>query len=374
MTLLRCVVLLSTLAIIMGPAAAQTPPNPYHEVPNFAKFPEGRMWGHVFGVGIDSHRNVWALDRCEGSSCVGSNLPPIHEFDSSGKYLKSLGEGLFVFPHSLFVDKDDNIWVTDCGVSDGKGNQVLKLSPDGKVLLTLGKKGVFGGGPENFIGPTDLVVAPNGDIFVADGHAAGPLGGGEFYGWDKGNNEGSLMRIAKFSKDGKFIKSWGKLGTGPGEFNVPHGISIDSTGRIFVADRGNNRLQIFDQDGNFLKEWKQFGKPIGVFVDKKDIVYVADSDSNAGLWSWKYSVNEPCPSVSCVKRVQTPPDVGLDNQSFTQGVRIGSAKDGVVRAYIPPIMGPTGPTNLTKRLTVDANGDVFLAEGRTMHLRKYIKN
>jgi hypothetical protein len=372
MSLIRSVVLFSALALITTLAAAETLPDPYHEIPNFAKFPEGRMWGHVFGVGVDSHGNVWALDRCEASSCVGSNLPPIHEFDSTGKYLKSFGEGLFVFPHSLFIDKDDNIWVADCGVSDGKGNQVLKLSPDGKVLLALGKKGVFGGGPDNFIGPTSAVVAPNGDIFVADGHAAGPLGGGEFYGWNKGADEGSLMRVAKFSKDGTFIKSWGKLGTAPGDFNVPHGITLDSMGHVIVADRGNNRVQIFDQDGKFLKEWKQFGKPIDVFVDTKDMMYVADSDSNAGLWSWKYSVENPC--ASCVKRVRTPPDVGLDNHEFTQGVRIGSVKDGVVKYYIPPHMGPGGPTNLTERLMVDVHGTVYLAEGRTMHLRKYVKN
>jgi hypothetical protein len=371
MTLIRSVFFLCALAIITGMAAAQTPTDSYREVPNFAKLPEGRLWGHVFGVGVDSHGNVWALDRCEAASCVGSNLPPIHEFDSTGKYLKSIGEGLFVFPHSLFVDKDDNVWVADCGVSDSKGNQVLKLSPEGKVLLALGRKGVFGGAPDNFIGPTDAAVAPNGDIYVADGHAAGPLGGGEFYGWDKRNDEGSRMRIAKFSKDGTFIKSWGRLGTAPGEFNVPHGVSVDSTGRVFVADRGNNRMQVFDQDGNFLKEWKQFGKPIGVYIDAKDMMYVSDSDSNAGLWSWKYSVNNPC--ASCVKPVRRPPDVGLDNLSFMQGTRIGSTKDGVVRYYIPPHMGPDGPTSLPERVAADALGNVYLAEGRTTNLRKYVK-
>ena len=371
MTLIRRMTLLCAFVMMTVLAAAQTPPNPYHEVEDWAKLPEGRIWGHVFGVGVDSHGNVWAVDRCAGSSCDDSDLAPIHEFDPSGKHLKSFGAGLFVFPHSLYVDKDDDIWVTDCGVRNGRGNQVFKLSPDGKVLLTLGKKGVLGGAQDNFVGPTDLVVAPNGDIFVADGHAALPLGGGQYYGFQQGDNAKASMRIVKFSKDGKFIKAWGTGGAGPGEFNVPHGIAIDSTGRVFVADRGNNRIQIFDQDGKFLDQWKQFGKPIGIFIDAKDTLYVADADSNANLWQWKYSVKDPC--ASCVKRVPRPPDVGLDNRSFTQGIRIGSARDGKVIAYIPPHMGPEGPTTLTERLAADANGNVYLADARTMNLRKFGK-
>jgi hypothetical protein len=367
MFLVRCAVLVCAFAIS---AAAQTVSNPYHEIRNWAQLPEGRIWGHVFGVGIDSHANVWVLDRCGETSCVSSNLAPIQEFDSSGKFVKSFGEGLFVFPHSLYVDKDDNLWITDCGVRDGKGNQVFKISPDGKVLLTLGKKGVLGGSPDNFVGPTDVVIGPNGDIFVADGHAALALGGGEFYG-NTNVGERSRMRVLKFSKDGTFIKSWGKEGLGPGEFNVPHGIAMDSTGRVFVADRGNNRIQIFDQDGKYLGEWKQFGKPCGIFIDAKDNIYVADSDSNKDIWDWKYSVDKPC--ATCVKRVRRPPDVGLDNTAFTQGVRIGSTKDGVVRAYIPPHVGPEGPTTLTERVTADAKGDVYLADARTMELRVYVK-
>ena len=370
MMFVRCALVLGASAAI-ALAEAKPAPNLYREVPDWAKLPEGEMWGHVFGAGFDTHGNVWVLDRCGGSSCVGSNAPPIREFDSAGRYIKSIGEGLFVFPHSLLVDRDDNLWITDCGVKDGRGNQVFKLSPDGKVLLTLGKKGVLGGSPDNFVGPTDLTIAPNGDIFVADGHAALALGGGEFYGFAKSDSAGSRMRILRFSKDGRFIGAWGKEGTGPGEFNVPHGISIDSAGRLFVADRGNNRVQIFDQNGKYIAEWKQFGKPCGLFIDARDNLYVVDSDSNQDLYDWKYSTDNPC--ASCVKRVIRPPDVGLDNAEFTQGVRIGSVKDGVVKAFIPAITGPEGPINLTERITVDAVGNVYLAEGRTMNLRKYVR-
>jgi hypothetical protein len=346
-------------------------PTPYHLVEHWGQLPSGRIWGHVFGVGIDSHNNVWVLDRCGEASCVNSNVAPIQEFDASGKFIKSFGNGMFVFPHSLLVDKENHIWITDCGVKGGRGNQVFKLDEDGNVLLTLGKRGVLGGSPDNFLGPTDVAVSDDGTIFVADGHAALALGGGEFYGFAKGEEKSSRMRILKFDKTGKFLLAWGKEGTGPGEFNVPHGIALDSTGRVFVADRGNNRIQIFDQQGNYLTEWKQFGKPCGIFIDAKDNIYVADSDSNYDLWDYKYSVDDPC--ASCVKRIRRPPDVGLDNITFTEGIRIGSTKDGVVRAYIPPRMSPAGPIDLTERISVDATGDVYLADARTLHIRKYVK-
>ena len=139
---------------------------------------------------------------------------------------------------------------------------MFKFSPDGKVLLTLGKAGVAGSGPDEFNAPSAVVTAPNGDIFVADGHG--------------GNTN---ARIVKFAKDGKFIKTWGKKGSGPGEFDTPHALAFDSQGRLFVGDRSNNRIQIFDQDGKFLDEWTQFSRPSGIFIDKNDIIYVADSES-----------------------------------------------------------------------------------------------
>jgi hypothetical protein len=346
-------------------------PNPYREIPDWAKLPPGRMWGHVFGVGIDSHGNVWVMDRCAAASCVDSNVAPIQEFDSSGNYIKSIGAGLFEFPHGLYVDKNDDVWVSDAGVRNGKGNQVLKLSPDGKVLMRLGEAGVFAGSATNFCGPAAVTVGSNGDIFVTDGHAAVTGGGGEFLLGQKRQCGGFYMRIVKFSKDGTFIKAWGKYGSGPGDFYTPHGIAIDSTGRVFVADRGNSRIEIFNQDGKFLGQWKQFGKPCDVFIDANDNIYVADSDSSKNLWQWTYSVDNPC--ASCLMRTIRPADVGVTNPDFVQGIRIGSTKDGIVRAFTPPHMGPYGPTTLTERLAVDAKGTVYLADSRTQDLRVYVK-
>jgi virginiamycin B lyase len=348
-------------------------PNPYRAVENWLRMPEGQwLGGGTYATGVDSHGNVWILTRCGLSSCGDSNEPALLQFDSSGKFVKGIGRGLFAVPHGLFIDQEDNLWVADDGIAGGRGNQVTKLSPDGRVLLTLGKKGVMGGGPENFIGPSDVLIAPNGDIFVADGHAVMPTGGGQSLGYDPRVSDPTHMRVAKFSKDGKFIKAWGKFGTGPGEFNVPHGLAMDSQGRLFVADRGNNRIQIFDQDGKFLDEWKQFGKPVSVFIDSHDTLYAIDSDSIANVTDWKYSsIGNSC--AGCLVRTPRLTDVGLDSPDFTQGIRIGSAKDGVVRAFIPTLVGPNGPTNLPEYMSVDPKGNLYVAASRTEKILRYVK-
>ena len=318
--------IVAVIAILGGSARAQS--NPYHVVENWAKLPEGRTWGQVIGVDVDRSGNVWIFDRCGGTTCAGSNLAPILKFDREGKLLKGLGEGMFVFPHGLYVDKDGNVWVTDGQGKDGKGQQVVKFSPEGKVLLTLGKAGVAGDGPDTFHAPSDVVVAPNGTIFVADGH------GGE-----------TNARIVKFSKDGKFLKAWGKKGSAPGEFDSPHTISMDSKGRLFVGDRSNSRIQIFDQDGKFLEEWKQFGRPSGIFIDGTDTIYVTDSTSDEKL-----------------------------NPGFPKGIRIGSAKDGIVKALIPPLGPAEKPTSVTEGVAADARGNVYGGETQSRNLRKYVRN
>jgi len=321
-------------------------------------------------VAWDSHGNIWTLDRAD---------PPILEFDSSGKFIKSIGKGLpFVGVHFLHIDKDDNLWVSDNLYRSGKGNRVTKLDPDGKVLLTLGT-GAKGGSPENFMGPVGIVTAPNGDVFVTDGHFVEPDGGsramaGEYFNWQQGSREVTHSRIAKFSKDGKFLKQWGRTGSAPGEFYGPHGIAMDSQGRIFVADRGNNRIQIFDQEGKLLDIWTQFGKPCDVSIDANDNIYVVDSDSNGSLKNWKYSTLD---QVNCAKcelfQVPRLVDVGSPDPVYAQGIRIGSAKDGKVRAFIPAHMGPEGPLTIPERSRADSKGNLFLSEGRTNDMKVYVK-
>jgi sugar lactone lactonase YvrE len=296
-------------------------PNPYREDAGWGKLPAGAKWAGVISVDPAPNGDIWVFHRSD---------PPLLRFDSTGKVVKSFGEGLFVQAHGMTVDRDGNVWVTDAQIKDGKGNQVFKFSPDGKLLMSLGKAGVAGAGNDVFSGPADVAIAQNGDIFVADGHMA----------------DTPVNRIMRFSKDGKFITAWGKRGEGPGEFDTPHSIAIDSRGRIFVADRSNGRMQIFDADGHFIDQWKQFGRPSGVFIDRNDNMYVADSQSNS-----------------------------TQNPGFTRGIRIGSARDGKVTALIPFVEPDPEKNNNAgvEGVTVDAKGNVFAAEVSTEILKKYMK-
>ena len=313
-------VVLVIAVMIVSAIAVHAQSNPYRLAEGWPQLPAGVKFGAVISVDVDARGNIWVFHR---------NDPTILQFAPSGKFLKSLGAGMFVQPHGMTIDRDGNLWVTDAQNKDGKGQQVFKLNPDGKVLMTLGKAGVSAEGPDTFNGPTDVVIAPNGDIFVSDGHVANANG-----------------RIVKFSKDGKFIKTWGKKGKGPGEMDTPHAIAMDSRGRLFVADRGNSRIQIFDQDGKFLDQWKQFGRPSGVSIDKNDTIYVVDSQSNAML-----------------------------NPGFKRGLRVGSAKDGKVTALVPFVETDPDKNNNAgmEGVAADAMGNVCVGETTTQILKKLVR-
>jgi DNA-binding beta-propeller fold protein YncE len=252
--------------------------------------------------------------------------PPILEIDpESGKILKSWGVGLMRWPHSIYMDAAGFLWIVDAGIGSapelklnkpiesgvkaGRGHQVTKLTPEGKVLMSLGTAGVPGLGRDVFNAPTGVVVAPNGDIFVSDGH------GGD-----------TNARVVKFSKDGKFIKDWGKKGAGPGEFNAPHAIAMDSQGRVLVADRSNSRVQVFDQDGRFIAEWKQFGAPSGIAVMPDDTMFVTSSHK----------------------------------------ITIGNAKDGTVLGVIDKDIDAEG-------IAVDGRGHVYASEVFNRTLKKFTR-
>jgi sugar lactone lactonase YvrE len=331
---LWCGTTLAALAISATPSGAQAPtsaaanvaPNAYRADEGWAKQPMGRGFGSTIGLNVARDgKSMWIYDRCGGDSCERSKIAPLNKYDADGHVVASIATGLTVFPHGLFVDKEDNIWITD-GRADKdrkKGHTVMKLSPEGNVLMTLGTPGQAGEDAVHFNAPSDVAVAPNGDIFVADGHG-----------------EKTNARIVKFSADGKFIKAWGKEGSAPGEFDVPHGLAFDSQGRLFVADRANNRLQIFDQDGNFIAEWKQFGRPSGIWIDKNDVVYVADSQSSEKT-----------------------------NPGFKQGIRIGDAKDGKVTGFIEETQFP----GALEGVGVDDKGNIFAGYTNAQNLRRFVK-
>ena len=326
--------------------AAQPPATTYRLVDDWPHLPasmNGGAWGETIGVDHDPDGNVWVLHRCfatepaGAATCVGRDeIPPILKFDPSGQLLDSWGEARFAFPHGFHIDPDGNVWATDANGSEtvlglsagGRGHQVFKFSPAGELLLTLGRSGVAGSGPDTFDRPTDVAVAPNGDIFVTDGH-------------------GMNNRVVKFAEDGRFITAWGQTGSAPGDFNQPHTISLDSQGRVFVGDRSNSRIQIFDPDGNFIAEWTQFGRPSGMFIDADDRLYVTDSTSNS-----------------------------RNNPGWERGSYIGSAEDGSVVDFIPdPDLDQQEENRISgaSGITADSQGSVYAADVGPRRVRKYAK-
>lgn len=328
-------------------------PNPYQTVTGWAKLPEGRTWGSTSAVEIDKDGvSIWVAERCQQNSCTGSSLPSILKFDANGNLVKSFGEGMLNFPHGIHVDRDGNIWVTDGqdnrprgrrgGGADAApppapdpstiyGHQVFKFSPDGKLLMTLGTKG---GGRDSlwFWAPNDVLVAPNGDIWVAEGHSSAA---------------GSNARLFKFDRTGKLLKIIGSFGSGPDQFDQPHALAMDSRGRLFVGDRSNNRIIIMDQEGKILDTWYQFSRPSGIYIDAQDRIYVADSESG--------SVGNGRP------------------RTWTRGIRIGSAKDGSVIAFIPdPAQNPPS-TSSAEGVAVDRNGVIYGAEVGERALKRYVR-
>ena len=301
-------------------------PNPYKEQENWAQLQAGRKFGAVIKVQVDHSdgKSIWVFDRCGSTECTNSPLSPIQEFDSNGRFVRAFGAGLFAVPHSLYVDREGNVWAGDQIARNGKGADLFKFSSDGRILMTLGKPGIPGNDQEHLSAVSAVVVAPDGDIYVDDGHGTG-------------TND----RIVKFSKDGKFITAWGKHGKVTGDVDTPHGIALDSAGRVYVADRVNNRIQIFDPDGKFISEWKQFGRPSDVVIDKNDMIYVADSQST-----------------------------DKTNPGFKQGIRIGSVKDGKVSAFIPE---PSPAMGGAEGVGVDDAGNVYAGWTDKMALVRYLR-
>ena len=265
--------------------------------------PDGIEWGQVPNVTIDQEGYIYAFHRSE---------PPVLKFDPEGNLVDGWGGEWVHRPHGFRVTPDGNIWATD--YQRQLGNTISLFDTGGNLLKRLGAAGFIGAGPNTFDGPADVAQAENGDFFVADGH------------W---NN-----RIVKFDKNGRYLMEWGKRGSGPGEFNLPHTLVIDRRGRLFVGDRGNERIQIFDQEGNHIAEWDQFGWPSGMFIDQNDILYVADYQS-------------------------------------LRGVTYGSAETGEVMGFIEG-SEPEG-------VVVDAEGNVYTGEvtggegGDGMIIRKFIR-
>jgi hypothetical protein len=333
-------------AMAMGdPITGEGLPNPAPTViAGWGDLPAGREWGSSAGVDIDPiDGHVWAYERCGASSfgpgslnCENNLVDPIFKFDrNTGEVLANFGAGLFVTPHGIHVDSDGNVWVTDfAGNAEGtKGHQVFKFSPTGEVLLTLGTAGQPGSGPNQLNQPNDVITAPDGSIFVADGHGGQGMTSNQAIA--QGRESGATGRILKYTADGTFIMEWGQIGTLHGEFRTPHALELDSQGRLFVADRGNHRIEIFDQEGNYLDSFYSFGRISGLFITG-DMLYAIDSESSP-----------------------------TSHPNWMNGVRIGTVHEDHVNSFIPPFPADSRPYQgaAGEGVAVDADGNVYAAEG-----------
>jgi len=326
-------------------------PNPYPVATNqWGELPAGRTWGHTAGIDIDpTDGNIWAYERCgagggaaagpaDGTvNCDTNPVDPIFKFDrNTGEVLANFGAGIFTIPHGIHVDYDGNVWVTDfvANASGTKGQQVHKFSPDGELLMSLGVAGQAGNDSGHFNGPNDVIVAADGSIFVSDGHAG--QGMTTAAAVEEGKQAGQTGRIMKFAADGSFIKEWGQLGTAHGEFRTPHALEIDSQGRLWVADRGNHRLEIFDLEGNHLESRYSYGRISGIFITDDNLVYATDSESDP-----------------------------FRHVNWIAGVRVGPLNEDRLIAFIPGYPDETRGYHSTagEGVAVDADGTVFVAEG-----------
>ncbi len=326
------------LGLAVGPVHAQLQdqtqirptndlPGPYERVHPWGELPNpyepGAYAARASFIGADEgpDGNIYLLSRCLQNSCTGRSEPAILKLDPSGRLLKSWGSGMFDFPHGLDLDDEGNVWA-----ADQRGHQVLKFDSEGTLLMAIGERGTAGD-PPLLDEPTDVVVAPNGDIFITEGHSFAD----------------SANRVTKYAGDGTFVMSWGGTGSRAGEFNVPHTIALDSQGRLFVGDRANNRIQIFDQAGTLLDVWYQFGRPSGIAIGVDDRIYVADSES-----------------------------FGSDNPGWKKGIRVGSARDGSVQYLIEDLEPTTIEHSGAEGVGVDSQGNVYGAVVRRRMLEKHV--
>jgi sugar lactone lactonase YvrE len=328
-----------------NPITGEGLPNPAPVVtPNWGQLPAGRKWGTTAGIDIDpTDGNVWAYERCGAGTagggpvdCDNTPVDPIFKFDRrTGAVLANFGKGVMVTPHGISVDRQGNVWITDfAGNKAGtKGHQVHKFSPKGEKLLSLGVAGKAGNTDGQFNQPNAVAVGPDGSVYVADGHDAQGMTTANAVA--EGIKRGATSRINKFSPDGRFIKSWGGIGVRHGEFRTPHALAFDSRGRLWVADRGNHRIEIFDQNGTYLESRYMYGRVSGLFI-KGNTVYAIDSESGP--------YNDP---------------------NRRDGVRIGALDEDRITGFIPPFerddrvyQGTAG-----EGVAVDADGNVYAAEG-----------
>lgn len=285
----------------LGSGLRSGPPLPHKVVKDWAKLPKGWNFGECSGVAVDRQDNVWVFNR---------GAHPVIQFDKNGNFLQAWGEGLFKSSHGMRIDAGGNVWAVDV-----KGHLVLKLSPAGQVQMVIGRKAGDNDSREYFNEPTGIAIAANGDLFISDGYVN--------------------SRVVKFNQDGDYLTHWGSKGDGDGQFNLVHDVTIDSAGKVYVADRTNQRVQIFDRNGTFLGKWTGIGAPWGlIYVAKENGIYMCDGLNNRVI------------------------KLGLDGQ--VQGV-LGS--QGRVQ----------GKFDYAHNIAVDSEGSIYVVEIKNWRVQKFAK-
>jgi peptidylamidoglycolate lyase len=310
------------------PRAALLREPSYHVVHGWPVLPEGEVLGSVAGVGVDSHGNVFVFHRA-GRTWPHSDVleltpiarPTVDVFDGhSGALLNRWGSNLFAMPHGLAIDGHDNVWLTDVALQ-----QVYKFSPEGQLLLTLGERGVAGDDERHFNRPTAVAVAGDGSFYVSDGY--------------------KNTRVMKFSATGKFLFQWGTKGAGPGQFDLPHGIALDAAGHVYVADRENQRIQVFDPAGHFLAQWagKPLGRPYAIAIDRRGQAYVADGGDQ--------------------------PDGPPDRSAW-----VLTRSDGTPLERIGRFGNYDGQFEMAHSIAVDAEGSVYIGDITGARVQKFVRS
>jgi DNA-binding beta-propeller fold protein YncE len=289
--------------------------------PAWPQRPKDMPWGHVPGIALDKAECLWVFTRAK---------TPVQVYDPAGKLVRAWGENVFNSPHGLRIAPDGTVWVTDV-----RNHLVMQFTPEGKLLKTLGTRGVPGCDRTHFNLPTDMAVTPTGEVFVADGY---------------GNH-----RVVHFDRDGKFVKSWGKLGHKPGEFSIAHAIVRDSKGRLYVADRNNGRIQVFDENGTFLDQWPNLLVPWGLCITADDEIWACGSSPMA--WAGDQAYLSAPPKDQLVMRF-APSGKLLALWTLPMG------KDGQERP---------GEVNWVHGMAVDSHGNFYLGEIMGQKVQKFVR-
>lgn len=297
----------------------------YKVDPSWPQRPAGVGWAAMSGIAVDRSDQVWLFTRAD---------PPVQVYRSDGTYVRGWGQGVIGSAHHIKIGPRGNVWLADVG-----RHVVRQFTPRGKLLRTLGTPDEPGNDRDHFDRPTDMAITPAGDVFVSDGY---------------GNR-----RVVHFDRHGKFVKAWGKEGTGPGEFLLPHAIGVDSRGRLYVADRSNVRVQVFDQGGKFLAQWRDLLVPWGITITADDQIWVCGSSPMA----WEEGPSQEPAGLGCPPKDQVMMRFDASGR-LLQLWTVPKGKDGEEQP---------GEMNWLHIIALDSKGNIYAGDIEGQCAQKFVR-